>query len=100
MSAPTANSNQRLTVSREVTVTNRLGVHARPSSQFVKLAGSFACDVFIEKDGETINGKSIMGLLMLAAGPGSLLTITCTGEGATDALEQLVSLIENKFGES
>lgn len=80
-------------------MTNKLGVHARPSSQFVKLAGSFACDVWVEKDGESINGKSIMGLLMLAAGHGSVLKITCTGEGAPDALEKLVKLIQNKFGE-
>jgi len=85
--------------SREVTVVNKLGVHARPSSQFVKLAGSFPCDVWVEKDGETINGKSIMGLLMLAAGPGSILKITCTGDDARAALEQLVSLIDGKFGE-
>lgn len=86
-------------VTREVAVANKLGVHARPSSQFVKLAGSFNCDVWVEKDGEVINGKSIMGLLLLAAGPGSVLKITCAGEGAGSALEQLVALIEGKFGE-
>jgi len=86
-------------LSREVTVTNKLGVHARPSSQFVRLAGTFTCDVWVEKDGETINGKSIMGLLMLAAGPGSILKITCAGEGADSALEKLVTLIDAKFGE-
>lgn len=86
-------------ISREVTVINKLGVHARPSSQFVKLAGTFTCDVWVEKDGETINGKSIMGLLMLAAGPGSVLRITCSGEGASAALDRLVALINDKFGE-
>ncbi|MEN9674780.1 MAG: hypothetical protein RIS76_676 [Verrucomicrobiota bacterium] len=86
-------------VSREVTVCNQLGIHARPSAQFVKLASSFDCDVWIEKDDETINGKSIMGLLMLAAGPGSVLRIICSGEGSDRALEQLVTLVLNKFGE-
>ena len=87
-------------VFRQVTVTNQNGVHARPSAQFVKLASSFECDVWIEKDDETINGKSIMGLLMLAAGPGSVLRIICSGPGSDRALEQLVGLVEGKFGES
>lgn len=86
-------------VTREVTVVNKLGIHARPSSQFVKLASRFTCDVFLEKDGETINGKSIMGLLMLAAGPGSVLTITCAGDDAELAVNELVALINAKFGE-
>ncbi len=84
---------------QEVVVTNKNGIHARPSSQFVKLASRFACDVFIEKDGETINGKSIMGLLMLAAGPGSKLTIVCAGDKAEQALAELVALVNGKFGE-
>ncbi|MBN8247717.1 MAG: HPr family phosphocarrier protein [Verrucomicrobia bacterium] len=86
-------------VSRAVTVTNQLGIHARPSAQFVKLAATFPCDVWIEKDEETINGKSIMGLLMLAAGPGSELRIICSGPGSDQALLALVGLVENKFGE-
>lgn len=87
-------------VSRVVTVKNQLGIHARPSAQFVKLASTFQCDVWIEKDEETINGKSIMGLLMLAAGPGSVLRIICSGEGSDRALEQLVALVDGKFGEN
>ena len=59
-----ANTGDKTTLSRDVTVQNRQGIHARPSASFVKLASQFTCDVFIEKDGETINGKSIMGLLM------------------------------------
>jgi phosphocarrier protein len=82
-----------------VVVLNKQGIHARPSSQFVKLAGRFACEVLVEKDGEQINGKSIMGLLMLAAGPGSQLRIICSGEGAEKALAELVALVEGKFGE-
>jgi phosphocarrier protein HPr len=84
---------------RDVTVLNKQGIHARPSSQFVKLASRFTCEVFVEKDGETINGKSIMGLLMLAAGPGSKLRIVCEGEGAEQALNELVELVNHKFGE-
>lgn len=84
---------------QEVVITNKQGIHARPSSQFVKLASKFGCDVFLEKDGETINGKSIMGLLMLAAGPGSKLTIVCAGDKADEALADLVALVNAKFGE-
>ena len=61
--------------SRDVVVKNRQGIHARPSAAFVKLAAQFRCEVTLEKDGESINGKSIMGLLMLAAGPGSRIRI-------------------------
>ncbi len=84
---------------QEVVITNKQGIHARPSSQFVKLASKYGCDVFLEKDDETINGKSIMGLLMLAAGPGSRLTIVCAGEKADEALAELVALVNGKFGE-
>jgi len=93
------NIHKAPSVSRQVTVTNQLGIHARPSAQFVKLAATFPCDIWIEKDEETINGKSIMGLLMLAAGPGSVLRIICSGDGSERALAALVALIENKFGE-
>ena len=87
------------TFSREVTVLNKQGIHARPSASFVKLAGRFQCDVFIEKDGETINGKSIMGLLMLAAGPGSRMRIVCRGADGEAALVELCALVDGKFGE-
>ncbi len=94
-----ANYGDKTTQSRDVTVQNRQGIHARPSASFVKLASQFTCDVFIEKDGETINGKSIMGLLMLAAGPGSKLRIVCTGVDSQAALTQLCALVDAKFGE-
>jgi phosphocarrier protein len=83
-----------------VTVLNRQGIHARPSAAFVKLAAQFRSEVFLEKDGETINGKSIMGLLMLAAGPGSKIRIVCEGEDAPAALERLVELVNSRFGEA
>jgi phosphocarrier protein len=60
-------------VTRELQILNKAGIHARPAAMFVKLASRFKSDIFVEKDGEKVNGKSIMGLLMLAAGPGSRL---------------------------
>ena len=65
-------------ISRELVVTNKMGIHARPAAMFVKVASKFDADVFVEKDGERVNGKSIMGLMMLAAGPGSTLLIEVT----------------------
>lgn len=97
--SPAAKTDPATSLHREVTVQNRQGIHARPSASFVKLASQFQCDVFIEKDGETINGKSIMGLLMLAAGPGSRLRIVCTGADARTALEELCALVDARFGE-
>lgn len=99
MSAATPASGATPKATREVTVRNRQGIHARPSASFVKLASGFSCDVYIEKDGELINGKSIMGLLMLAAGPGSRLRIICEGTDADRALAELVALVDGKFGE-
>lgn len=86
-------------VSRDVVVRNRQGIHARPSAAFVKLAAQFRCDVTLEKDGESINGKSIMGLLMLAAGPGSRIRIVCDGDDAILAADQLAGLVNGGFGE-
>ena len=88
------------TFSREVTVLNKQGIHARPSASFVKLAGRFQCDVFIEKDGETINGKSIMGLMMLAAGKGSRVKFIVTGEDAAQMLVEIDALFVRKFDEA
>src|SRR5450631_4902751 len=84
---------------KELTVVNKLGIHARPAALFVKTANRFACDIFVEKDGEKINGKSIMGLMMLAAGPGSKLTIYAEGNDASQALAELETLIKRKFDE-
>ena len=80
------------------TVRNRLGLHARAAALFVKLAAKFHSNVLMEKDGMQVNGKSIMGLVMLAAAKDTVLTIECSGEGATNALDELCNLIENKFG--
>ena len=84
---------------RVVTVEHKLGIHARPASMFVRLANQFDCNVFVEKDGERVNGKSIMGLMMLAAGPGSKITIFVEGKDALKAADKLVELIKSKFDE-
>jgi phosphocarrier protein HPr len=86
-------------MSKEFQVVNKLGIHARPAAMFVKTANRFACDVFVEKDGEKVNGKSIMGLMMLAAGPGSKLTVHADGPDASKALAEIESLIKRKFDE-
>ena len=84
---------------REFVIINKLGVHARPAALFVKTANRFDCDIFVEKDGEKVNGKSIMGLMMLAAGPGSKLKIHAQGHDASAALAELEALIKRKFDE-
>lgn len=84
---------------RELTVINKLGIHARPSALFVKTANRFQCDCFVEKDGERINGKSIMGLMMLAAGPGSTITVICEGPDAAESLDAIEELVKRKFDE-
>jgi phosphocarrier protein len=86
-------------MTKEFLVLNKLGIHARPAALFVKTANRFACDIFVEKDGEKINGKSIMGLMMLAAGPGSKLTIHAIGADAAKALVEIEGLIKRKFDE-
>ena len=87
------------TVSKVIEVTNKMGLHARPCSKFVKLAAVFKSEVWVEKDGEQVNGKSIMGLLMLAAGNGSKLNLTCEGPDAAEALAALEKLMVSKFDE-
>jgi len=86
-------------VTKTLTVVNKLGIHARPAAVFAKTANKFKADLFVEKDGETINAKSIMGLMMLAAGPGSKLLIIAQGPDAADAIKAIEELIASKFGE-
>jgi len=86
-------------LTKELTITNKLGIHARPAALFVKTANRFVCDIFVEKDGEKINGKSIMGLMMLAAGPGSKLIIHAHGADALQAIAELEALVKRKFDE-
>jgi phosphocarrier protein HPr len=84
---------------KELQVSNKLGIHARPAAMFVKIANRFHCNIFVEKDGERVNGKSIMGLMMLAAGPGSKLTVHAEGHDASQALTELETLVKRKFDE-
>jgi phosphocarrier protein len=86
-------------LTKDLTVTNKLGVHARPAAMFVKVANRFEAEIYVEKDGETVNGKSIMGLMMLAAGPGSKLHVRANGPDASEALTELESLLKRKFDE-
>lgn len=84
---------------REFTIQNKLGIHARPAAQFVKTASRFSSEVRVEKDGEEVDGKSIMGLMMLAAGHGSVISVAAEGSDADAALEALADLIGRKFEE-
>src|SRR5512136_2995223 len=86
-------------MTRDFHVLNKLGIHARPAAMFVKTANRFGCDIFVEKDGEKVNGKSIMGLMMLAAGPGSKVRVHAQGQDASQALAELETLINRKFDE-
>ena len=82
-----------------MTIRNRLGLHARAAALLVKTANRFEAEVTIEKDGVEVNGKSIMGLLMLAASKGTKVTLKVEGKDAVQAIQTLSKLIENKFGE-
>jgi len=81
------------------TIINELGMHARAATRFVQVANRFRADVDVEKDGQVVNGKSIMGVLMLVASQGSVITVRAKGEDADDALAHLAELINSKFGE-
>lgn len=86
-------------MSREITIVNRLGLHARPAAMFVKVCNRHKSEIWVEKDGEQVNGKSIMGLMMLAAGQGSRLNVSCEGTDAEAALRDIEALIERRFDE-
>ncbi len=84
----------------EAEIVNKLGLHARASAKLTQLAGSFPCEVWMERNGRRINAKSIMGVMMLAAGKGAKVTIDCEGERAEEALGAIIALIANRFGET
>ena len=84
---------------RQVEVINRLGLHARASAKLVKTAASFASSVEVHANGKMVDGKSIMGLMMLAAGPGTILTVTAEGSDAAEALNELEQLVNQNFEE-
>ena len=86
-------------VSREVRITNQRGLHARASAKFVNLASEIDAKIDVEKDGQKVCGTSIMGLMMLGAAMGDCIVIHCEGPYSEQALEQLVALVEDRFGE-
>ena len=83
----------------EAQIINKLGLHARASAKLTQLASSFPCEVWMERNGRRINAKSIMGVMMLAAGKGTSIVVDCEGDGAEDALKALLELIADRFGE-
>jgi phosphocarrier protein len=84
---------------RTVTIVNKLGLHARAAAKFVTLASSFASDIRVARNGQEVNGKSIMGVMMLAASRGSAITLIADGEDEQDAVNRLAELIAQRFGE-
>lgn len=84
---------------KEFEIINRLGLHARAAAQFVQVAGQFSAEVFVEKDDFEVNGKSIMGILMLAAPQGTLIRVRTDGDDADEALSAIGQIIHDKFGE-
>jgi phosphocarrier protein len=86
-------------IEKELAVVNRLGLHARPAAMFVRIASRHRAEIWVSKEGEEVNGKSIMGLMMLAAGQGSKLRIRCDGPDADKAMEELEELIKAGFNE-
>jgi phosphocarrier protein HPr len=99
MASAAKNKETGASVVRELIIGNKLGLHARPAAMFVRVANRFSADIIVEKDGEEINGKSIMGLMLLAAGCGSRLKVTCTGADGADMVQALEELIARKFDE-
>jgi phosphocarrier protein len=87
------------TIEREATIVNPLGLHARPAAQMVRLASTFTAEIAVLKDGMEVNGKSIMGVMMLAAECGSSITIKASGDDAERAVQALMDLVASGFGE-
>ena len=86
-------------IKTNTTISNKLGLHARASAKLTKLAGSYPCEVWMTRGERRVNAKSIMGVMMLAAGKGVTIQIETDGEDEADAMRDLVALIEDKFGE-
>jgi phosphocarrier protein len=87
------------TIVREIPITNKRGLHARASAKFVQMAERFKADITVTRNNETVSGNSIMGLMMLAAAPGSSVIVSATGPEAREAIEALTTLVTTKFGE-
>src|SRR5216110_605983 len=86
-------------IEKELPIPNRLGLHARPAAMFVRIASRYRSEIWVAKEGEEVNGKSIMGLMMLAAGQGSKLHVRCEGPDADKAMEEIELLIKAGFNE-
>ena len=86
-------------LTEELTIKNKLGIHARPAAQFVRLASRFHSDITVGKDGEEVDGKSIMGLMMLAVGHGSKITLSTSGDDEEAAFQALKDLVDRKLEE-
>ena len=86
-------------ISKEFRISNKLGLHARPSAQLTQVAGKFASEIYIAKNGRRVNAKSIMGVMMLAAGPGSTVTVDAEGPDEGQAIDAIAALITSRFGE-
>ena len=84
---------------RTLKIQNELGLHARAATRLVQLATKFPCEVTVAKDGHEVNGKSIMGVLMLVASKGSTITVRAKGERAAEAVAAIAALVDDKFGE-
>ncbi|HED32604.1 MAG TPA: HPr family phosphocarrier protein [Gammaproteobacteria bacterium] len=87
------------TINQQIEIINKLGLHARAAAKFVNISSSYSSSVDLEKNGQRVNGKSIMGVMMLAAGKGSLVTIYAEGDDADDCMQSLTELINNRFDE-
>lgn len=88
-----------MTAQKTVEIINKRGLHARASAKFVKLAASFEAEVMVAKDGQSVDARSIMGLMMLAAGPGSAIAIQAEGKEAAQAVDALAALVQARFDE-
>lgn len=86
-------------IRRELEIINKLGLHARAAAKFVSTAGRFSCDIQVERNGQRVNGKSIMGVMMLAASQGSAIELVINGDDEAEAGEALAALIADRFGE-
>jgi phosphocarrier protein HPr len=86
-------------IKKNTTISNKLGLHARASAKLTKLAGSFPCEVWISRGERRVNAKSIMGVMMLAAGLGAEISLETSGEREQEAMDALLALIDDKFGE-
>lgn len=88
-----------MAISRDIEIINKLGMHARAAAKFVKVASEFSSNVEIERNGQRVNGKSIMGVMMLAANKGSMITLHMDGDDEQRGMDKIVDLINDRFGE-